>query len=160
MKTIKFLLVSTLVILLLGCSPADDGPAKVKWDRDVCDRCQMMLSEKKYAAQIRVFPPERPSQVFKFDDFGCAVLWLDNLSGSQMTWKDDPKTQFWVMDYQTEKWIDAKTAYYIKAQKTPMNYGLGAREQQQQNALDFAQAQQHVREVERKLNIHGGNLSH
>ncbi|MES9860639.1 MAG: hypothetical protein ABW138_07295, partial [Candidatus Thiodiazotropha sp. 4PDIVS1] len=72
------LLVLVQVMLLVGCS-ADNGtgPLDVKWDRDTCERCRMVLSDRKHAAQIRYFPPDKKRSVVNFfDDIGCAVLWL------------------------------------------------------------------------------------
>ncbi len=147
-----------LTFVLSSCSEKQTGPADVKWDRDACDRCQMMLSDRNFSAQIRVFPEGKRSKVFQFDDVGCATLWLG--APAQEKWQANIKTQIWVTNYKTGKWIDAKTAWYVKDQITPMNYGLGAVVAKQVDALDFEQAKVHIDEVEKKLNIHGGNLSH
>ncbi len=142
-------------LLLSACGDDQTGTVDVKWDRDVCHRCQMMLSDRDFSAQVRTFPKNKRSKVYKFDDIGCAVLWL-----STTEFKDDPKTQIWVNDYKTKKWINAKTAWYSKGLNTPMNYGLGAQATKVKGALDFQQAVKHIGEVEAKLNIHGGNLAH
>jgi len=147
-----------IAVILTGCGDKQTGPADIKWDRDACDRCQMMLSDRNFSAQIRVFPKDKRSKVFRFDDVGCASLWLD--SPKQQQWQTDNKTEFWVTDMSTGKWINAKTAWYIKDQLTPMNYGLGAISSKQEAALDFKQAKKHIIEVEKKLNIHGGNFKH
>ena len=39
--------------VLAGCSRSADGPGKIAWDRDVCVRCSMVISERSFAAQIR-----------------------------------------------------------------------------------------------------------
>jgi len=144
-----------IFLLLNACSEQNTGPVDVKWDRDACERCRMMLSDRSFSAQIRVFPEGKRSKVYRFDDVGCATLWLD--SG---TWKNDEKTEIWVRSLKQDKWIDAKTAWYIKDQVTPMGYGLGAQVEKQSGALNFEQAKQHIVEVEKTYNIHGGNLSH
>jgi len=145
-------------IILSSCGDKQTGPVDVKWDRDACDRCQMMLSDRKFSAQIRVFPQGKRSKVFRFDDIGCASLWLQ--SKQQQQWQADEKTQIWVTDMKTGQWINAKTAWYIKDQISPMNYGLGAIPSQQADALNFEQAQTHIINIEKKLNIHGGNFNH
>ncbi len=150
----RLLFFSALVLLVTACSDSNQtGHIDPKWDRDACQRCQMMLSDRNFSAQVRVFPQNKRSQVYKFDDLGCAVLWLD-----QKKWKDDPQTEIWVNDYKTRLWIDARKAWYIKDQISPMGYGLGAQSEKVEGALDFVQAKKHIYEVEEKLNIHGGNL--
>ena len=157
-KELQILIVFITILFLSACGDKQTGPADIKWDRDACDRCQMMLSDRNFSAQIRVFPEGERSKVFQFDDIGCASLWLD--AAQQQTWKADSKTQIWVTDYTSGEWIDAQKAWYVKEQITPMNYGLGAVMSNQANTLDFEQAKVHIQEVEKKLNIHGGNFTH
>lgn len=152
---IRTLFILSLVVVLSACGEDQTGAANVKWDRDVCERCQMMLSDRDFSAQVRIFPEGKRSRVYKFDDLGCAVLWLDTKE-----FKNDPKTQIWVNDYKTKNWIDAQKAWYIKDLTTPMNYGLGAQVDKVDGALDYKQAVKHIYVVEEKFNIHGGNLEH
>jgi copper chaperone NosL len=153
MIRITFLLL--MAVLISACNEQQTGPAEVKWDRDSCARCQMMLSERNYSAQVRVFPEGKRSKVYKFDDLGCAVLWLDT-----QTYKDDLKTEIWVNDYKTREWINAREAWYIKGEISPMGYGLGAQTQAADGALNYVDAIKHIYLVEKKFNIHGGNLDH
>ncbi|MDX2504057.1 MAG: nitrous oxide reductase accessory protein NosL [Gammaproteobacteria bacterium] len=153
---LRVVFILLLVSLIPSCG--DDkqtGAVDVKWDRDACDRCQMMLSERNFSAQVRVFPQGKRSRVYKFDDLGCAVLWLDKQS-----YKDNPKTEIWVNDYTSREWIDAKQSWYIKDEITPMGYGLGAQTEKTEGALNYEQAVKHIYLVEKKYNIHGGNLEH
>ncbi len=150
-----FTIVSMLV-LLTGCGKNDQtGPVEVKWDRDTCQRCQMMLSDHDFSAQVRVFPEGKRSRVYKFDDMGCAVLWLET-----QPYKNDPKTELWVNDYKTNDWLEAKKAWFVKGEISPMGYGLGAEKNKTEGALNYEQAVKHIEKVEKKLNIHGGNLEH
>jgi nitrous oxide reductase accessory protein NosL len=151
-----FLFVIMISVFIIACSEEKQtGVIGVKWDRDACERCQMMLSEHHFAAQIRVFPKEKRSKVYKFDDMGCAVLWL-----AKQSYQNDPKTEIWVNHYQTNEWLNAKNSWFIKQQSSPMNYGLGAQNKRITGALNYQQAVQHINDVEQKLNIHGGNLRH
>ncbi len=149
------LFLTSMTLSLSGCGEEQTGAAEVKWDRDVCERCQMMLSDRDFSAQVRMFPEGKRSRVYKFDDLGCAVLWL-----ASKEFKNDPKTQIWVNDYKTKTWIDAKSAWYVKDLTSPMNYGLGAQTEKVDGALNYEQAVIHINEVEEKFNIHGGNLDH
>ena len=142
------------VLLLIGCSgDPGQGPVEVKWDRDACERCRMVLSDRAYAAQVRFFPEGGRSKVFKFDDIGCAVLWLED-----KPWNLDPKTEIWVRDMLDDKWIDARSAVYVKGRVTPMEYGLGAQSKPDPAGLSFAQAKSHIADVEQRFNAHGVQL--
>ncbi len=156
----KFILISIFAIILSACgNEKQTGAVDTKWDRDVCERCMMMLSDRNFSAQVRVFPAGKRSKVYKFDDLGCAVLWLNKVE-KQAVYRDNPKTEIWVNDYKSKEWIDAKKAWYIKDEISPMGYGLGAQLDKADGALNYEQAVEHIYVVEEKLNIHGGNLDH
>ena len=144
-----------LTLLLGGCSgPPDEGPVDVKWDRDACERCRMVLSDRHHSAQVRYFPEDKKrSKVLMFDDIGCAVLWLED-----KTWRDDPQTEIWVTDHRTGEWIDAKQATYIQGQLTPMEYGLGAQKEAAADGLDFEAAKKHIFDIEERFNVHSTHL--
>jgi len=152
----RFLLLSAGLPLLslAGCSDEPEtGPQKVRFDRDACERCRMVLSDPRFAAEIRWFPPGKRSKVAKFDDIGCATLWLE-----KQDFKDDPKTEIWVADHRNREWIDARKAWYVPLNSSPMEYGLGAQSDPAPDALDFEQAKARIREIEEKFNIHGQQL--
>jgi len=141
--------------MITGCTgEPDTGPVEVKWDRDTCERCRMVLSDPHFAAQIRYYPEgkKRP-KVEKFDDIGCATLWLEDKA-----WKDDGRTEFWVADHRTKEWIDAKTATYVLKKTTPMEYGLGAQPEATSGGMSFEQAKVHIADVEERFNVHGLQL--
>ncbi|WP_275099924.1 nitrous oxide reductase accessory protein NosL [Sedimenticola hydrogenitrophicus] len=153
-KGFTLLFAGLLTLLVSACSgDPGTGPGEVKWDRDACERCRMVLSDRNHAAQIRYFPADKKrSKLMKFDDIGCAVIWLED-----KPWKDDQKTQIWVTDI-NGGWIDARNATYVKGDLTPMEYGLGAQSQPVSGGLDFAQAKAHIFAVEERFNIHGVDL--
>ncbi len=142
-----------LALLLAACGDPGTGPVDVKWDRIACERCRMVLSDRHHAAQVRVQDPGGGSSVYLFDDLGCALIWLEDKPA-----KADPSAEIWVNDWRTGDWIDARTAYYVPNQVTPMEYGLGAQSDPAPGTLSFDQAREHVFEVERKYNVHGGHL--
>ena len=152
--THAFRLVLAVVSLLFiaACSnEPETGPGEVRWDRETCERCVMTVSDPNFSAQIRGGPAGEKQELIKFDDLGCAVLWLD-----QQSWKNNPEIEIWVNQYQTGDWIDAKQAYYVKNQLTPMNYGLGAQVEASPGAMNFTEARAHIYKIEKELNLHGG----
>jgi copper chaperone NosL len=143
-----------LLTTLVACSnDPGSGPLEPKWDRNACERCRMVLSDRKHSAQVRIPQAEGRSRVLFFDDVGCAATWLED-----KPFRDDPRTEIWVKDWQGGTWIDARKAWYIRGQVTPMEYGLGAQVAPAPEALDWAAANEHIRTVEAKYNIHGGHL--
>lgn len=119
--------------LIHGCGKRDDGhgPAPVHWDRDACIRCNMLLSDRHYAAQIRGGPERK---AYKFDDIGCALFWLKEQA---VPWADAADTEIWVNDFKTGAWIDARSAHYLAGKTTPMLYGYGASAEALPGSVDF-----------------------
>lgn len=126
-----------LLLSLAGCSgdPAT-GPVDVTWDRDNCDRCMMALSDRNHSAQIRGGKHHKP---YTFDDIGCALLWLE-----EQPWRDDPKTEIWVNNYQDGGWLNAREAQYVKVTHTPMNYGFSAQPKATQDSVGFLEMRSSV----------------
>jgi hypothetical protein len=147
----------SLCLLLVGCSvDPGTGPQDVKWDRDSCERCRMVLSDRNFAAQIRYFSEDKSrSKVVMFDDIGCAILWIDD-----KPWRDDPRTEIWVVDHRSGEWIDARQATYLSGVLTPMEYGLAAQVEPAAEGLTFAQAKQQVFDIEQRFTEHGLHLMH
>lgn len=107
--------------LVAACKPPTEGPEDIRWGREFCEVCGMIISEPQFASEIRA-----PDKVLhKFDDIGDAVNWLD-----LQPWREDPSIEFWVMDYESgregNQWIDARTAFYRTGVISPMDYGYAA----------------------------------
>ncbi len=150
----KALVLLGLLLLLVGCSgDPGTGPTEVRWDRDACERCRMVLSDRMHSAQVRGGPKEGKSRVYTFDDIGCAVIWLD-----AQPWKDNPAVEIWVNDHRDGKWIDARKAWYVTGNNTPMAYGLGAQDEPADGALTFSEARKHIYDVEDRYNTHSDHL--
>lgn len=116
MKKFSFLL-ALLGLFLIGCdNKAALEPKKVHWDRDMCERCKMVLSDRKFSAQA-INP--QTGRKYYFDDIGCAILWFRE---NKISWENE--AILWVNDAQSGEWIDAKTAFYDTENITPMAYGL------------------------------------
>ena len=118
-RFLPLLFLALFLALFGGCEKKDwRVPDKVHWDRDMCERCKMAISERKYAVDV-VDPATHKH--YKFDDIGCAILWFKE---EHLNWGD--KAIIWVKDGKTGQWIDARKAWYSTNKITPMGYGFTA----------------------------------
>jgi copper chaperone NosL len=141
--------------MLAACGgEPDSGPVEVKWDRVTCERCRMVLSDRRHAVEVRLRRPGGRSKVLFFDDIGCALIWLERQPPEA---RESPSTEIRVNDWRSGEWIDARSAHYLTGQETPMQYGLGAQTEPADDALDYAAAKAHIFDVERRFNVHGAH---
>ncbi len=121
MNVVKLLtLLGFFLFTFNGCEKAKISTElhEVHWDRDMCERCKMVTSDRHHAVQV-INPKNGKS--YMFDDIGCTLLWFDD---EHIPWKNQAKV--WITDVDTGKWIDAKEAFYDKDNITPMAYGFAA----------------------------------
>ena len=136
------------LFLLLGLSGCEKKPVgavqQMHWDRDMCERCKMAISERKFAVQI--IDPQTGKD-YKFDDIGCAVLWMDE---EKIPWKE--KAIIWITDAKTGKWIDARKAIYVDGAITPMAFGFAAYTKetlpQGKETFDYSQVAKKIEAIE------------
>jgi copper chaperone NosL len=113
-----------VITLLAGCwQGSNTGPGEIHWDRQTCERCQMVISERRHAVQIRRLG--EPG-IHAFDDLGCALLWLDD---QELDAGSEAKPEVWVKEPSATAWVDARVARFEAGMPTPMAYGFGTAEQ-------------------------------
>ena len=142
-----------IIVLFLGLTACDKkNPAElhgVHWDRDMCERCKMVVSDRQHATQV-ISPTNGRS--YMYDDIGCAILWFDE---EKIAWAD--KAKIWVTDITTGKWIDARTAVYDTNNITSMAFGFGAHENNStmkagEESIDFEEMSKRIFKIEAKQN--------
>jgi nitrous oxide reductase accessory protein NosL len=120
-----------------------EGMQPIVWDRDTCVRCSMVISDRRFAAEMRGGPK---NTTFKFDDIGCAVFWLRDKATSH-PWMADASTRLWVADVSSKsndvRWLDARSAHFV-TKTSPMGYNFGALRHPEGGALDFTTMREHV----------------
>lgn len=133
--------VTPLAAALSACSRGGNWPegmAEIKWDRDTCTRCRMVISDRRFAVEVRGGPKD---EVFKFDDIGCAVIWLKDKEWGK-------EARIWVADAASQGgdigWLDARKAHYVGGKTSPMGYNLAAYPLLQAGSLDFWQMTERV----------------
>lgn len=90
--------------------------------------CKMLIHNKKNSLEVAT-----PSgKTWFFDDPACMVEWIHDKS-----FKDSSK--IWVYTMDTNRWIDAKKAWYGVTDKTEMNSGFGARENRIKKSIGFSE---------------------
>ncbi len=134
-----------LAAMLSACGSKGDWPegmAEIKWDRDTCVRCSMVISDRRFAAQMR---GGEKNTVFKFDDIGCAVFWMRD-KAKDFPWMAEAATRLWVADAggKGDKWLEARKANYSGGAMSPMGYNYGARAYAEAGAQGFEEMRQHV----------------
>ncbi len=145
MKFFKILLTTIAIFIGLsftGCEEkSKTDVSKVHWDRDMCARCVMVVSDRKNTTQVK--HPDT-GRKYMFDDIGCTILWFKE---EKIEWKD--RAVIWITDVNTGKWINARTAFYDTENITPMAYGFSAHLTKDtikpdQEIVDFAEVTRRV----------------
>jgi len=118
----RILTVASMLLLTACFEGEKTGPVDIHWDRDVCELCKMLISDHRFAAEVR---GGEKKKIYKFDDIGCAINWLND-----QPWAGDEAAEIWVVEVSSTReetvWLNARDARYVKGKLTPMNYGYSA----------------------------------
>ncbi len=150
MRLFKLLGVVFLLFIFSGCEKKDPTTlTSVHWDRDMCERCKMVVSDRHHAVQVINILTRRS---YMFDDIGCAVLWFDD---EKIEWSS--KAKIWITDVSTGEWIDAHKALYSTNNITPMAYGFAAHKskdsvKKDEEIVNFEEMSRRVFKIEEKNN--------
>ena len=119
------------VTVIKGNTKMEVLPLKVDFTND--PYCKMLITTQRNSSQV-VSPD---GKTWFFDDPACMVLWLYDKG-----FKESAK--LWIYSIDTKQWIDARNAWYGRADETAMHYGFGAREHQTENTIDFSTMELYV----------------
>jgi nitrous oxide reductase accessory protein NosL len=139
---LKLIFALLLVFVLEGCDKESNSDvAEVHWDRDMCARCVMVVSDRHNTTQVR---DPKTGKKYMFDDIGCAILWFKD---EHISWRD--QAVIWITDVETGEWIDARKAFYDTENITPMAYGFSAHKsrasiKEGQEIIDFDELSRRV----------------
>jgi copper chaperone NosL len=118
-KRSVILIVSAVLFSALalgGCrAGAPSGPPSIRYGKDLCAECRMIISEERFAAGAA----DEAGEVVKFDSVGCLIRFLRDKPG---------QTRVWVKRYDSDGWIDVRNAFFVLSEKilAPMGYGVAA----------------------------------
>jgi copper chaperone NosL len=105
------------VLLFTGCGPSDlHRPPALRLGQEACAHCRMIISDDRFASALETAEGETQ----KFDDLGCMIL--HESVGVRH------ETRYWVRDYGSDAWLDARDAVFIHSPRiaSPMGYGFAA----------------------------------
>ena len=88
--------------------------------------CGMVIDDLVDASQVIT----KSGKSWFFHDHGGMVKWLEDKEFRN-------SAKIWVMSRDTKKWIEAEEAFYSLVDKTPMGYGFGAYEKNNQEYVNF-----------------------
>lgn len=103
-------------IALGGCrAGTPSGPPSIRYGKDLCTECRMIISEERFAAGAT----DEAGAAVKFDSVGCLIHFLRDKPG---------KRRVWVQRYDSGGWIDARNAFFVLSEKilASMGYGVAA----------------------------------
>jgi copper chaperone NosL len=113
-----------LLALLLGlllaaaCQQSVDTsqPPEIAYGQDVCDNCNMLISEEKFAAAYWT----ADSQARRFDDLGEMLSYMQS--------NPEEIASVWVHDVNSAEWLPAEDAFFVMnaGLTTPMGTGIVA----------------------------------
>ena len=116
----KYMLILFVLLGFTACKDKiDTGPHAVRYGEDVCERCKMIISDKRFAAQFIT----EGGEAKKYDDTGCMV---EDLKDAEK--RGEKTIAVFVSDYNTGEWLDAGKAFYLAngELKSPMGYNIAA----------------------------------
>ena len=110
----SLLLAGALLVAVWWLARAEEGPAPVAWDRAACAHCRMLVSDPRFAAQLR----RGSGEVLFYDDPGCLLLHRLELA--------DHRSRAWFRDSRSEAWLGDEDVAFVRVAETPMGYGFAA----------------------------------
>jgi copper chaperone NosL len=122
-----------LVVVGLGFTVAwtersPEGPMQVVWDRESCAHCRMHVGEPGFAAQLQT----KDGRVLFFDDPGCLLRYEAEAH---------PEVHaVYFHHVSEERWLPRERTAFLRADPTPMGYGLGAVEAGTSGSISFEAA--------------------
>ena len=135
MKRFVRSLIMLTVLLAVACgAPAisPESPPEIVYGEDVCDHCGMIINEERFAAGAVIDTGGGRLEQRAFDDIGDLFAYaqvLKTQAGDSQASDATPQiVTYFVHDYRSLEWVDARAAYFVAADasRTPMGSGLVA----------------------------------
>jgi len=118
---VRIALFLVLLVSLAGCGgEVGDGPPVVRLGETVCDQCNMIISDERWATATIVDGPRGP-EARLFDDFNCQVA-------HEAEHPDQKVHARWSHSHATNEWQRTEEATFLSSPslRTPMGSGFAA----------------------------------
>ncbi|MEX0692088.1 MAG: nitrous oxide reductase accessory protein NosL [Gemmatimonadales bacterium] len=103
---------AVVTLVLLACTV---GPRPIVYDEDTCARCRMVVSDRRYGAELVT----ATGRVLVYDGIECVAQGVREAEAGDVV-------SVWVTDSdQPETLIRAETAYFLQAASLPSPMGAG-----------------------------------
>ncbi len=129
------LVILGLLLMACGGGQATAEPPEILYGQDVCDACNMIISEEKFAAAYWTAGGEAR----RFDDLGEMLTYIGG--------NPEERASTWVHDLNSAAWLPAEDAWFVMdaGLTTPMGTGVVALgDEAAARALAFDQAEARV----------------
>lgn len=110
------------------------GVVPIVWDKEACGYCRMHIGEPSAAAQLQ----REDGTVVNFDDPGCLMSWLDGTA-------ERPRAIYFHHIHE-DAWLQVPAVRFVRVERTPMGFGLGAVAFSDATAMTWEQARDLVRQ--------------
>ena len=123
------LMLLTMLLVVACGAPAitPQTPPEIVYGEDVCDHCGMIINDERFAAGVVIQTQPDQYEHRIFDDIGDMFAYAQAANTDD---GDEPIqiVSYFVHDYQSQAWLDANQAHFVKADtsSTPMGSGLAA----------------------------------
>jgi copper chaperone NosL len=128
-------LLFTLLLLLIVLAACGRGATKVEppqihYGETECAECRMIINDPRFAAAYTYELTQGRYESVSFDDIGDMLIHAEKHPEHTIV-------AFWVHDFKTEEWIDAKEAHFVYSPylETPMAQGTAAVQTREQAEL-------------------------
>ncbi len=124
------LLLALLALAACGGGVDTTQPPEILYGQDVCDECDMIISEEKYASAYWTAEGEAR----RFDDVGEMLVFMAR--------NPEATASVWVHDIHSAAWLPAEEAWFVmnSGLRTPMGTGIAVlADEQSARALAFDQ---------------------
>ncbi len=131
----NYMILCITLFLLSGCGKESSyEPVEIDPEVDVCEICNMSLTEEDYAAELLT----KDGDVFLFDDLGCMMQFVLEEKRAD----EDRIAKQYVKDAELGGWIELETASFAYDPEfwTPMAYGVLAFETEEGAEAHIEQA--------------------
>ncbi len=117
MQLNKLVGLAVAALMLASCAPE---PVPIDYGKDECANCKMRIVQPKYGSEIVT----KKGKVYKFDAPECMIAFL--LDGKTVA--EQEVALMLVPDLETEKFIAAETAFFLRSDnlKSPMGLNVAA----------------------------------